>query len=156
MKIKSNSIFIWVLTALTLLIISSCSPKTHTQIKKNNSLHFKKNTTKSLSDVLDLAEKENKLVFIEFYADWCLPCQLLDEEVFNKKEVIRYFEKKFINYKVNIEKSNGPNIKLLFNTSKLPTLLFLNTEGRELKRVEKTIFQEELLNVAKSVISIHG
>ena len=150
MKIKNINALFLVLIVASLFVISSCfSSKKQAVVKKPQGLQFEMNLNSSLSDVIEKAEREGKFVFIDFYADWCLPCQLLDEEVFNKREVIKYMNDHFVSYKVDIEKANGANLKLLFNAVKLPTLLFLDQNGRELERREKTIFQTELLEIAR-------
>lgn len=153
MKSNRSNLFFSVLIFLIILVISSCNSTKKTVIPKVNAVQFELNTNESLTNILAKAESENKLVFVDFYADWCLPCQLMDEEVFNKTEVYNFMNKHFINYKVDIEKSNGANLKLMFNASKLPTLLFLDSKGKELDRREKTIFQTELMDIVKTLAS---
>ena len=152
MKSNNSNLFFSVLIFLILLVISSCSTKSKTVTNKPLAVDFNLNTEKTLTAVLEQAAAENKLVFVDFYADWCLPCQLMDEEVFNKAEVYNLMNKHFVNYKVDIEKSNGANLKLMFNASGLPTLLFLDSKGKVLKRRDETIFQTELVSIAQSLI----
>ena len=55
----------------------------------------------SLLDVVDKAEAENKLVFLDIYTDWCLPCKIMEEEVFTNEPLGEFFNDNFISYKVN-------------------------------------------------------
>ena len=103
--------------------------------------------------VLALAKSEGKLVFVDFYADWCTPCKMMDQEVFTDKSIGDYFNKKFVNIKVDSEKGNGPDLAAIFEVTALPTLLFLDEIGRVVKRREGAAFHTELMNMAENALS---
>lgn len=148
--LKVSVIQVFILVAL--FATMSCSSKN--KLAKNriiNSIDFLSNTNHSLTDVIELAEAQNKLVFVDFHADWCLPCKLLDEEVFNQKDVYTYFNRNFINYKVDIEKGNGANLKLMYGANELPTLLFLNEKGSVVSRNNGQVSQTFIMSMAKNM-----
>lgn len=109
--------------------------------------------SEQLMPLLDQAKAERKLVFIDFYTDWCLPCRLMERDVFMDKELGAFFNKNFINYKVDGEKGNGVNLVQIFSVKAYPTLLFLNDKGQVLERKEGAAYQTELKAMAESAIS---
>jgi thiol:disulfide interchange protein len=111
----------------------------------------------TLTEVIDRAITEDKLVFVDFYAEWCLPCQLMDEEVFSDRKLGEYFNANFINFKVDAEKEMGPDIAFLYGIRAYPTLLFLDTNGRVINKKEGTAFNRELRQLAEeSIILARG
>ena len=58
----------------------------------------------SFDEALKVAAKENKLVFIDFYTDWCGPCKKMAKDVFPQKMVGDFMNAKFVNLKLNAEK----------------------------------------------------
>lgn len=87
-----------------------------------------------LSEVLFYAKAEEKLVFLDVYTDWCLPCQVMDEDVFSDKRLATYFKERFISYKVNAEKGTGPLIATNYEVPAYPTLMFLDSDGELILR----------------------
>ena len=61
----------------------------------------------SYTEAIELAAKENKMVFIDFYTTWCGPCKRMSKEVFSQQEVGEYFNRTFISLKLDAEKENG-------------------------------------------------
>lgn len=78
--------------------------------------------------VLDLSKKENKLLFIDAYADWCTYCHQLDKEVYTDQEVIKYFSQNFVNVKFDTESGHGTLLAEEFGVASLPTLIFLSPD----------------------------
>ncbi len=86
---------------------------------------------KDWQKVLEMAKAQNKLLFVDAYADWCAYCHQLDEEVYTNDQVIKYFNDNFINVKFDTESEYGTQLAYVFKISSLPTLLFL-TEKQEI------------------------
>ena len=80
-------------------------------------------------EILSKAEQENKLIFVDAYAAWCGPCKKMDRDVFSQKEVGDYFNAKFVNAKIDMEKGEGPGLARSFGVMAYPTLLFVNSRG---------------------------
>ncbi len=142
-------------------VFSACGTSKKTPKKKDTPIHdelsrYPLNFMRSeyLSDVLDKAKKENKLVFIDMYADWCAPCKVMDDELYMNDEFAATMNEHFISYKVNVEKGNGPNLNRIFSVNVLPTLLFLDADGNVLKRQDGALSHSAFLNMAASSIEI--
>ncbi|TRZ45075.1 thioredoxin family protein [Robertkochia solimangrovi] len=82
----------------------------------------------SLEDALQMAAKEEKLVFIDFYTEWCAPCKVMTKNIFPLESVGNYFNKNFISIKLDAEKE-GKGAAGKYNISAYPTFLFLNPKG---------------------------
>lgn len=106
----------------------------------------------SLQPLLDQAKAENKLIFLDFYTTWCLPCRVMDEEVFSLASTGDAIDKNFISYKVNAEKGNGPTLSTVFNVYAYPTLLFLDADGNVLERKDGSLSNSGFLNLAESAL----
>lgn len=105
-----------------------------------------------LTTVLDQAKDEKKLVFVEIYTDWCLPCKMMEEDVFTHEETAAVINKDFISYRVNAEKGEGPDINVIYEVKSYPTLLFLDDRGNVLTRKKGAAYHTELLGLANSAV----
>jgi thiol-disulfide isomerase/thioredoxin len=84
---------------------------------------------KSWNEIKALAKKENKMIFLDAYATWCGPCVYMQKEVFTSSEVGSYFNKNFINAKIDMEKGEGPWLAENLGLVGYPTLYFFNPDG---------------------------
>ena len=81
------------------------------------------------------AKSTGKLIFIDAYASWCGPCKMMDKNTFSDEEVGNVFNKKFINLKIDMEKSEeGPSLARMFQVTAYPTFLWVNGDGKIVKR----------------------
>jgi len=103
-------------------------------------------------DVTEKAEREGKLVFVDLYTDWCLPCKLMKEDVYTDESIGDFMNKNFINYKVNAEEGNGPNMTVLYNIESFPGLLFLDSNGRVLEQKQGAAYHTELKAMANRAL----
>lgn len=84
----------------------------------------------SFNDALQAARKEKKLVFIDFYTDWCGPCKRMAREVFPLKNVGDYMNSKFVCLKLNAEKE-GVSLAKQYGVKAYPTYVVLDADGKE-------------------------
>lgn len=66
----------------------------------NLSFSQKVNFENSVDEAFLKAKKESKLVFIEYYNEECTICKSI-EPLFSNKEMAEFYNKNFINYKIN-------------------------------------------------------
>lgn len=130
---------------------SSNSGKVSTSKKKTGGVQFVSSST--LTDVLEKAEREDKLVFVDFYTSWCTPCKMMDEDVFPDKTIGLFFKKNFLSYKVDAERGNGVNLAMVYNVTAYPTLLFLNEKGRVLESKQGAAYHTELMEMANRALA---
>ena len=87
------------------------------------------NEGKTFAEVLALAKKEGKPVFVDCYTSWCGPCKMMANKEFPKKEAGDYFNKKFVNWKVDMEKGEGVGLAKRYDVNAFPTFLILDADG---------------------------
>ena len=98
-------------------------------VKRNNtrSIRFEEI---GLKDVMAKAKKENRLIFIDAYTDYC---QVLDEDKQNKEALLMnavadFYNQNFINLKMHFGKEKELAEK--YGTSGYPAFLFINGDGK--------------------------
>lgn len=95
-------------------------------------------------DLVAKAKKENKLVFIDAYASWCGPCKMMEKNIFTQKSVGDFYNKNFVNARIDMEKGEGREIAQKFGVRSYPTYLFLNGDGELISQnygyMEESIF----------------
>jgi thioredoxin-related protein len=155
----SKHILLLALLAITMFSFPSCkgTKKASTNSGKvtipnsgKGGVQFVESAT--LTSVLELAEKENKLVFVDFYATWCTPCKMMKEDVFPDKNIGEFFKKNFISYSVDAEKGNGVNLAVVYSVTAYPTLIFMDAKGRVLESKQGAAYHTELMEMAKRAL----
>lgn len=121
---------------------NAMSPLSHlTQIKGNSSeitksLHF--TDIYSLDELNRIIENNpsNQPIMLDFYADWCISCIIMEEEIFLAPDVVPLLEK-FTLVRADVTK-NSPDNKALLQAFSLygpPSVLFFDAKGNHLKDI---------------------
>lgn len=115
---------------LSLLLMLVCSATLYAQ---GGGIQFVKGI--NFKEALAKAKKENKQLFMDCYTSWCVPCAKMAKEIFPLKECGDYFNPKFINIQVDMEKGEGVELMKKLNVQSFPTFIFFDADGNELNRI---------------------
>lgn len=68
------------------------------------------------------AKEADKLVFVDAYTTWCGPCKRMAANIFPLPEVGEFYNANFINYKLDMEKGEGPDFARKYGVRAIPPL----------------------------------
>ena len=120
---------------------------------QNSGIRFEKDT--AWSQVLKKAAIEKKLVFIDCYTSWCIPCKKLAKNTFPDKSVGDYFNERFVNVQYDMEKDSvGVMVRKKYDVTAFPTLLFVDPNTEEMiHKVVGAVNVEQLLAVGEQALN---
>jgi thiol:disulfide interchange protein DsbD len=90
-------------------------------------------------------------IFIDSYADWCLPCKELDRYTFSRPEVIAA-SRDFVMIRADVTSNRDPRVKDFykrFGVKGVPTMIFLRPDGSEIGELRGTGFEPKDVFLAK-------
>ncbi len=92
------------------------------------------------------AKQNGKFLFVDTYAEWCIPCKKM-KKVFVDSAVSEYFNKNYINVKINMDGPNGRTTYNDYDVVFLPTMMIFDHEGEIKYKTDKLLTADELLNI---------
>lgn len=108
----------------------------------------------SWAQVLETAQKQGKLIFVDVYTDWCAPCKQMDKDVLPSPEVGNKYNDSFINYKLDAEKGEGIAIAAKYSVTAYPTYLYLDPQGYLLHRAVGFFLPAPFIAQAERAVSL--
>ncbi len=106
----------------------------------------------TFAEGLAKAKTENKLIFMDAYAEWCGPCKRMAATVFVDEKVGKFMNSNFICLKMDMEKGEGPDLSRKYDVSAYPTLLFLNAEGGLVQRAVGALPTDGFITTARQAL----
>lgn len=134
---------------LTILILSIFSLFSIEGNKGNEGIKF---TESSFESAIQLAQKENKLIFLDAYTTWCGPCRMMSNNVFTDNSIGTLFNQNFINIKVDMDTEEGKKIADKYFVTAYPTLIFIGGSGKQISKIVGYKNSEELLDIGKHMV----
>lgn len=154
-NLKISIIFFLVSSSLILLLNSDFNKI----IKKifgfkysNSDIYFKNKFSNNLKESIEKAINEEKLILIDFTADWCSLCKEIEKKHFKSSFFWNNIDESIIAVKINCNNTDSLEIKSLiekYEIKGLPTFIILNPFDE--KVIEK--FGSEVLNLTTQEFS---
>ncbi|MCO6476042.1 MAG: thioredoxin family protein [Phaeodactylibacter sp.] len=107
----------------------------------------------SWEEALEEAKKQEKVIFIDAYATWCGPCKRMAREVFPDEKVGEFYNRHFINLKLDMEKGEGLTFRKTYPVSAFPTLYFINGDGEVVDKVRGAQDVDGFLRLGEKILS---
>jgi thiol-disulfide isomerase/thioredoxin len=108
-----------IILIVTFLFIFSSS----NGFSQNRSIRF---TEKPWQEIVAMAKKENKIIFLDGFASWCGPCKWMAANMFTNDSIADYYNKTFICASFDMEKGEGLMLRQKYAVRAYPSLIFIN------------------------------
>jgi len=97
-----------------------------------------------LEGALKKAKAEHKLVLVDIYAEWCAQCKELDEKTWPDVAVKAWIAKNAVAIRIDTDKQR-PDLAKRLEIRSYPTVLLLDAEGKEQRRILGFTKAEDML-----------
>lgn len=128
------------------LIVATLLLSSITVFAQHRSIIFEQT---SFKEIKEKALKENKLIFIDAYTTWCGPCKQMSKNIFTNDSVADYYNKNFVNAKIDMEKGEGSEIAKNFEVQCYPNLLFVDGNGKLIHRLAGSMSVKEFIDLGE-------
>jgi thiol-disulfide isomerase/thioredoxin len=95
------------------------------------------------------AQQEDKLFLLYFTADWCLPCQWMQQHTFQDPELGEYLGEHILMVKVDLNLAQSKVLQHQFEVESIPSILVFAPNGKLLDRNNTSIDARPLLRWLK-------
>lgn len=80
------------------------------------------------------AKSEKKSYYVDFTADWCAPCKMMDKTTFRDYHVVEYTKQNYYAVQLDMTDFDAIEMQAMYNIATLPTILFFDYEGNLIGR----------------------
>ena len=135
---------------IILLLIVGCGEK----VGENNPNGIKWGN--NLDSAFTIASKSNKIIMIDFMAEWCPPCKKMDDKTFSNTNIIKK-SNEFIPVRIDVDKQKDIAEEYNGNARKyggigIPNILFLDKEKNLIHQIVGFHNVDQLMGIMDSVL----
>lgn len=107
----------------------------------------------SWEEALAEAKRLDRIIFVDAYAVWCGPCKKMAADVFPDDKVGEFYNKNFVNLKLDMERGEGLKFREKYPVSAFPTLFYIDFTGEIVQQVRGAQQVEGFLELGKKALS---
>tara|TARA_B110000003_G_scaffold23574_1_gene22538 strand:+ start:169 stop:588 length:420 start_codon:yes stop_codon:yes gene_type:complete len=110
----------------------------------------------NLDSAFNLASLSNKIIMIEFMAEWCPPCKRMEKETFTNERVIKR-SSEFIFVKIDVDKHQDIAKEYKRNAKKyggigIPNIIFIDNDKNVIHQTVGFLNADQLITVMNTVL----
>ena len=98
-------------------------------------------------NITDVINNAGKPVFVDFNAEWCGPCRMIDPII---EELANEYGDQIEFLKVNVDEN--PISAASYGVRSIPTLLFITVDGKEKRRQTGALPKNAMLGMLKTIL----
>lgn len=102
------------------------------------------------------AEAEGKLLFMDCYTQWCVPCKNMAKNVFPTKVMGDYMNSRYLSVKMDMEAGQGIELCDRYDVNAFPTYLLLDGKGQVKGRFSANMAPEHFIAALEKCLSPQG
>jgi len=99
------------------------------------------------------AKRLDRIIFVDAYAVWCGPCKKMAADVFPDDKVGEFYNKNFLNVKLDAEKGEGLKFREKYPISAFPTLFYIDYTGEVVQQVKGAQQIDGFIELGKKALS---
>ena len=108
----------------------------------------------SWKEIVNKAKTDNKLIFVDFYTQWCGPCYNMATTVFTLPAVGSFYNNNFVCAKIDTENGEGIELAKKYGIHSYPTYLFIDpTTEKPVHRSSSRQTVEQFLQTGKCALN---
>lgn len=118
----------------------------------------------SYNQALNLAKVQKKLIFVDMYADWCVPCRIMDVNVYGDSAVAKVLNERFLPVKLDADsqekitcdgkkKTVQKCYSEVWELKALPSFVLVAPKGMSILTVTQSMTVEDMLYLLNQFLS---
>ncbi|MFT6921212.1 MAG: thioredoxin-related protein [Crocinitomicaceae bacterium] len=109
--------------------------------------------TGTWEEVVAIAKKEKKPIFVDAFTTWCGPCKWMAKTTFKDAAVATFMTENFISFKMDMEKGEGIEFAKKNEVRVYPTLLYFDSKGEFIHRAAGALKAEAFIETGRTALN---
>ena len=96
-------------------------------------------------EALDRAREKDKLLMVEFYADWNYKSKWMNTRILADSAISAVLDRDYIVVQVDTRTTDGAQLAVMYQVSDYPSIVVFNSSGQPLDKIDQTLDRQDFL-----------